>query len=142
MKEPEYRQLTYDLTLHFAEKLVALNPDMTFVYVSGSMTDSTEKGKTMWARVKGQTENALARLPFKAVYNFRPGMMNPKPAQRNVKSYYRYIAWLFPLLHLVSKNMASTMSEVGQAMIRCVLTGYPKTILEVKDINELGGQSE
>jgi hypothetical protein len=140
MKEPDYRHITYDLTLHFAEKLVALNPDMTFIYVSGSLTDSTEQGKVMWARVKGQTENALARLPFKAVYNFRPGMMHPKPAQQNVKSYYGFIGWLFPLLRLVSKNMASTMSEVGQAMINTVLIGYPKSVLEVMDINELGRQ--
>ncbi|HKJ41742.1 MAG TPA: NAD-dependent epimerase/dehydratase family protein [Sunxiuqinia sp.] len=137
MKEPEYRRLTYDLTLHFAEKVAALNPKMTFIYVSGKATDSTEKGRVMWARVKGETENALTRLPFKAVYNFRPGIMKPKPAQRNVNAYYKYFSWLYPILRALSQNMASTISEVGLAMINSVLIDYPKSILEVKDINEL-----
>lgn len=141
-KEPEYRHITYDLTLHFAKKLAGLNHDMTFIYVSGKGTDSTENGNIMWARVKGETENALARLPFKAVYNFRPGMMQPNPKQVNIQSFYMFIGWLFPVFRWLSKGIASTMSEVGLAMIRCALTGYPKPILEVKDINELANQAK
>ena len=91
MKEPEYNRVTYDTTLHFAEVLAELNPAMVFVYVSGAGTDSSEKGKVMWARVKGRTENALARLGFRKVYNFRPGYIGPTEGQRNVKSYYKVI---------------------------------------------------
>src|SRR5580704_15421272 len=79
MKEPEYYKLTYTLTLGFAETLARLNPDMVFEYISGAATDSTEKGRSMWARVKGKTENELAKLPFKKEYNFRPGYMHPTP---------------------------------------------------------------
>lgn len=137
LKEPEYTRITYDLTLHFAQTLVSLNPDMIFVYVSGSHTDSSEKGRIMWARVKGRTENALMKLPFKKVYNFRPGFMKATGGQRHVKSYYGLIAWLYPLLRRLMPDGVSTLREVGTAMIKSVSKGYPKPILEIKDIHAL-----
>jgi len=137
LKEPEYSHITYDTAIHFAQKLVSLNPGMVFSHVSGALTDSSEIGSIMWARVKGKTENALMRLPFKMVYNFRPGFMKPTPGQKNVKSYYKIISWLYPVLRAVFPNQVSTMGEVGQAMINSVLKGYSKQILEIKDVKVL-----
>ncbi len=96
MKEPEYYRLTYTLTMHVAQTLSRLNPDMVFCYVSGGGTDSTEKGRSMWARVKGKTENDLARLPFKHVYKFRPGYMQPTPGLKNTLTAYKYMSWMCP----------------------------------------------
>jgi uncharacterized protein YbjT (DUF2867 family) len=137
MKEAEYSHITYDTTLHFARQLAALNPQMTFIYVSGGQTDSSEKGRVMWARVKGKTENALMKLGFKNVYNFRPGFMKPTPGQKNIKFYYRLIGWLYPAMHVLFPNLGSTLRDVGVAMINSVLKGYPKLVLEIKDINAL-----
>ncbi|MFB9842437.1 NAD-dependent epimerase/dehydratase family protein [Mucilaginibacter ginsenosidivorans] len=137
MKEPEYYKLTYTLTLNFAETLAHLNPDMTFEYISGASTDSTEKGGSMWARVKGKTENDLAKLPFKQVYNFRPGYMHPTPGLRNTNKYYKYITWLYPVLKLVFSNRVSTLAQLGLAMINASVYGYEKQILEVPDIKSL-----
>jgi len=135
--EPEYSRITYDTTLHFARQLAALNPQMTFVYVSGAGTDSSEAGKTMWARVKGKTENAILRCGFRQAYNFRPGFMKPTAGQRNVIALYKFLSWLYPILRVLFPNQVSTMSDVGLAMIQSVLKGYPKPILEIKDINTL-----
>ncbi|MGA9633052.1 MAG: NAD-dependent epimerase/dehydratase family protein [Candidatus Acidiferrales bacterium] len=137
MSEAEYTRITYDITIHFAEKLASLNPRMVFIYVSGSLTDSSEKGRIMWARVKGKTENALTRLGFRNVYNFRPGFMKAMPGQKNLKSYYKAIGWLDPVLRALLPNQVSTLRDVGRAMIDCAVKGYPKQILEVKDINAL-----
>ncbi len=137
--EAEYTRITYDTTLHVAETLVKVNPAMVFVYVSGAGTDSTGKGRMMWARVKGRTENALTRAGFRAAYNFRPGFMKAMPGQKNLPGSYRAFAWLYPVLRLVASNYASTLQDVARAMIRCAAEGYPKTVLEVKDINEAGG---
>jgi uncharacterized protein YbjT (DUF2867 family) len=137
MSEIEYSRITYDVTIHFAKVLARLNPQMVFDYVSGALTDSSESGRTMWARVKGKTENALTRLGFRKVYNFRPGFMKPTPGQRNIKTYYKAIGWLYPALHLLLPNQVSTMRDVGLAMINSVLKGYPKGILETRDINLL-----
>ncbi|MFZ3216592.1 MAG: NAD-dependent epimerase/dehydratase family protein [Candidatus Acidiferrales bacterium] len=137
MSEAEYTHVIYDITIHFAEKLASLNPQMIFVYVSGSLTDSSEKGRIMWARVKGRTENSLRRCGFRKVYNFRPGFMQPTPGQQNIKSYYKVLGALYPLLRLLLPNQVSTMQDVGRAMINSVLKGYPKQILEIKDINLL-----
>lgn len=134
MKEPEYYNLTYTLTLHVAQTLSKLNTGMTFCYVSGASTDSTEKGRQMWARVKGKTENDLARLPFKQEFNFRPGFMLAASDAKNVPTYYKYLKWLYPLLRRFFPSMACTLAEVGQAMIYVTLYGYEKQILEVKDI--------
>ena len=137
MNETEYSYITYDTTMHFAKKLASLNPNMIFNHISGGLTDSSEKGKIMWARVKGKTENTLMKLPFKKVYNFRPGFMKPSPGQKNIKSYYKFVNLLYPLLRLVIPGQVSTIREVGLAMINAVLKGYSKQILEVKDIKLL-----
>jgi uncharacterized protein YbjT (DUF2867 family) len=138
MKEPEYTRITYDTTLHFAQELVRLNPGLVFDYVSGSHTDSTEKGKIMWARVKGRTENALTKLPFKGVYNFRPGLMRPKRGQKNIKPLFKVLGTiLYPVFRLLMPGQVMTLSEIGQAMINSVLKGYPKQVLEIKDIKAL-----
>ena len=137
LNEAAYSYITYDTTLHFAKALVGLNPNMVFSHISGSHTDSSEKGKIMWARVKGKAENALMKLPFKKVYNFRPGLMKPSEGQKNVKGYYKIISRLYPVLSAIFPNNSSTLHEVGMAMINSVLKGYPKQILEIKDIKEL-----
>ena len=136
MKEPEYYKLTYTLTMNVAQTLSRLNPDMTFCYVSGASTDSTEKGKQMWARVKGKTENDLAKLPFKQEFNFRPGFMLASKGAKNLLPYYKYIAWMYPFFRRFFPSFVCTLAEVGQAMINVTLYGYEKRILEVKDIVE------
>jgi len=137
MDKDEYRHLTYDLTMHFAQTLVRQNTNLTFCYVTGAGTDSTEQGSQAWARVKGATENALMRLPFKRAYMFRPGFMKATPGQKNVKKYYSFIDPLYPLLRAVLPRYACTLQEVGEAMIKTVTQGYEKNILEVKDIVQL-----
>jgi uncharacterized protein YbjT (DUF2867 family) len=132
MKEPEYSAITYDTPVHFAQTLARLNPGMVLVHVSGAHTDGSEQGKVMWARVKGRAENALARLPFKAVYNFRPSLMKPAPGQKNIKRSYRVLLVLYPLLNLFFPGIP--LRQVGLAMINCVRFGAPKGVLEAKDI--------
>lgn len=139
MKEPAYYKMTYTLTLYVAQTLSKLNNDMTFCYVSGSGTDSTEKGKIMWARVKGKTENDLMKLPFKQVFAFRPGFMLATKGAKNIPAFYKYIAWLYPFLRKVFPKYACTLKEVGLAMIHSV-DGYPKQIIEVKDIVALSNR--
>ncbi|PZR29054.1 MAG: epimerase [Azospira oryzae] len=133
MKEPEYTRLTYDITVRFARLLAPLNPDMTFCYVSGAGTDSTET-KGMWARVKGKTENELKKLPFKKVYLFRPGYMHPTPGLKNTITFYKYIAWMYPFLRWAFPGSVSTLKELGLAMINCSRKEYGQHLLEVKDI--------
>ena len=139
-KEAEYSKLTYTLTLNFANTLATLNPDMTFCYISGASTDSSEKGRTMWARVKGKTENDLMKLPFKQVYNFRPAGIIPflplKPSQTFYKTY-RYVGWLLWVMKVITPNYVIGLKDLAIAMINSSLTGYPKNILEVKDIKIL-----
>lgn len=133
MSDDEYRHLTYDLTMNFAKLLAKLNPDLTFEYVSGAGTDSTENGRLAWARVKGATENALMQL-FRNAYMFRPGFMKPTPGLKNVKTYYRYIAWLYPIGRALYPAGFSTLQELALAMIKSASIGYEKKVLEVKDI--------
>jgi hypothetical protein len=114
--------------------MLAQNPNMVFTYVSGSQTDSSEKGRLMWARVKGKTENDLMRLAFKGEYNFRPGIMLPFEGQKNWKSAYKFIA---KAIKIFAPKKILTMHEVGKAMINAVLIGYPKPILEIDDIKAL-----
>ncbi len=137
MKEEQYHRLTYDLTIHCAETLSRLNKDMTFCYVSGSGTDSSEKGKSMWARVKGKTENKLMQLPFKKAYMFRPGYMHPTKGLKNTLKYYGTFSWMYPVVRPLFPNFVSTLAELGIAMINTVNKGYDKSILEVKDIVKL-----
>ena len=137
VSKEEYERMTYDLTMNFAKTLVKENPDMTFCYVSGKGTDSTEKGSLHWARVKGKTENDLMKLGFKRAFAFRIGFVKPSEGAKNVLTAYKYVGWLYPLVRAVSNNYASTLSEVGQAMIKSVTKGYEKQVLEVEDIIKL-----
>jgi hypothetical protein len=137
MKEDEYTKLTHTLTINFAETVIRLNRDMTFCYISGASTDSTEKGRMMWARVKGRTENDLKKLPFKAVYNFRPGMLEPTKGLNNTLSLYKYFGWLAPILRIITPNSISTLKELGLAMINAADKGYSKQTVEVSDIHQL-----
>ena len=139
-KEPEFTKLTYTLTLGFATTLANINHDMTFCYISGSGTDSTEHGRIMWARVKGKTENDLMKLPFKQVYNFRPAAIEPFLPLKPTQTYYkaiRYTSWLFPVLRVIAPNYIITLRDLAKAMINSSLRGYTKSILEVRDINLL-----
>jgi nucleoside-diphosphate-sugar epimerase len=133
MKEDKYTRITYDTTLAFAKVLLRYNSNMVFTYVSGSHTDTSEKGRIMWARVKGKTENDLAKLGFKAEYNFRPGAMLPFDGQKNWNRAYRFIA---KGLKALSPKSVLSISEVGKAMINCVTTGYNKNVLEISDIKK------
>jgi hypothetical protein len=132
--EEQYYKLTYTLTMHIASILSRLNPKMVFCYVSGAGTDSSEKGRSMWARVKGKTENDLMKLPFKRVYNFRPGFMRPTKGLKNTLSAYKYVNWIYPFSHSIMPNFFCTLKEVGLAMINATTKGYEKQIVEVRDI--------
>ena len=134
MKKPEYYKLNYSLTLNVAEVLARQNKDMTLCYISGASTDSSGKGKVMWARVKGKTENDVMKLPFKQAYNFRPGYMQPTNGLKNTLGFYKFVSWLYPLLRRLMPKSVSTLKELGLAMIEATNKGYPKNILEVKDI--------
>ena len=134
VSQPEYERITYDTTLAVAETLVRLNPAMTFIYVTGAGTDGTEQGRSHWARTKGRAENALLRLPFRSAYMFRPGFMRATPGQRNVLKLYKYVGWLYPLARRLTSSYVSTMAEVGMAMLNAVRQGYPRPVLEVRDI--------
>jgi uncharacterized protein YbjT (DUF2867 family) len=135
--EAQYTKLTYDLTLHVAKKLAAGNPGMTFCYISGAGTDSTEKGKVMWARVKGKTENDLLKLPFKQAYMFRPGLIQATPGLKNTLQLYKYFSWMVPLLKTFFPSGIVSLKEIGQAMINVVQKSYKKPVLEIKDIKTL-----
>lgn len=137
MKEEQYTKLTYDLTLDFAKTLVAQNKDMTFTYVSGVGTDSSEKGKSMWARVKGKTENDLIALPFKAVFAFRPGMIKPTKGLKNTYTSYKILAPLVALFNWSLPKYSCTLAQIGKAMINVTEQGYHRPQIEVKDIRKL-----
>jgi uncharacterized protein YbjT (DUF2867 family) len=137
MNEADYAHLTYGLTLAAAEPFSRLNPGMTFIYVSGAGTDSSEKGRVMWARVKGRTENALLHLPLNA-FMFRPGIIQPLDGIRSKTASYRLgyalMKPLLPLLHWALPNQVLSTREIGQAMLAVAKRGYPKRILETRDI--------
>lgn len=132
MKEDEFRHITYDTTLAFAQSLLKVNSNMVFTYVSGANTDINKKA--MWKRVKGKTEKDLAALPFKAAYNFRPGGMYPFDGQQNWKPAYKLIV---KIIRVFAPKSILTMQQVGRAMIHAVTKGYNKNILEVPDIRAL-----
>ncbi len=140
----EYKKITYDLTLNFANVLAKFNPNTSFCYVTGSGTDSTEKGPMKWARVKGATENALLKI-FKNGFMFRPGFMLATKGQKNLKLIYKCLEWVYPIGRKLYPAMFCTLKEVGQAMINISANasanastkGSTKHILEVKDIVEL-----
>ena len=139
MKEETYRRVTYDLTISVAGILSRHNPGMTFIYVSGSNTDSTESGRMMWARVKGKTENALLQMPFKAVYMFRPGYIQPlhgiRTKTRWYGVFYAMMGPLYPLWKLLFPKYVTTTECLGRAMLTVAKRGAPKAVLENQDIN-------
>jgi uncharacterized protein YbjT (DUF2867 family) len=141
MSESEYRRVTYDLTVSVARTLARLNPSMTFVYVSGAGTDSTERGRTMWARVKGQTENAILHMPFKGAFMFRPGVIRAVGGIRSKTAVYRILhALLLPALwvaQVVSPGSITTTETIGRAMIRVAATGAPTQLLGTREIYRL-----
>ena len=139
MQEERYRHVTFDLTLAAAQTLVRLNPRMTFIYVSGAGTDSSERGRTRWARVKGATENALLRLPFKAAYMFRPALIVPLHGIRSKTRLYRMIyavtGPVLPSLYRRFPKYVTTTAQLGRAMLKVAKHGAPKKVLENSDIN-------
>jgi uncharacterized protein YbjT (DUF2867 family) len=144
MNQADYERISYGLTLAAAEPLSRINPGMTFIYVSGAGTDSTEHGRVMWARVKGRTENALLRLPLSA-YMFRPGIIQPLDGiQSKTPSYrlmYTLMSPLLPFLHWVLPNHVLSTREIGLAMLAVARRGYPKRILETRDIRAVVAES-
>jgi uncharacterized protein YbjT (DUF2867 family) len=139
--ENKYTKITYDLTKAFADMLVKLNPDLVFCYISGAGTDSTEKGKVMWARVKGKTENYLLHLGFKKAYMFRPSLITPTKGLKNTLTLYNVFSPLLPLMKFFFTKYVCTLQEVGIAMINVALNGYEKEVLEVGDIVRLAKKS-
>ncbi|KAA2240372.1 NAD-dependent epimerase/dehydratase family protein [Chitinophaga agrisoli] len=137
MNEPAYTKVTYTLTMHVAETLSRLNADMIFCYVSGAGTDSTEKGRSMWARVKGKTENDLRRLPFKKAHAFRPGFIKPTEGLTRTHRFYKYINWMYPIGRAIYPNGFCTLRELGLSMIHVVSRGCDKDIITGKDIIQL-----
>ena len=138
MKEEDYERLTYGITVAAAEVLSRLNPQMTFIYVSGAGADSSEHGRIMWARIKGKTENALMRMQFTAAYMFRPGFIEPLYGARSKTTAYRVFYMLtkplLPLLRLAFPDYVLTTQQIGRAMLTVAKHGYPKQVLESKDI--------
>ena len=137
MKEEEFRRKTYDLTLGFAAQMPK---HISFSYISGMSTDSTEKGSIMWARVKGKTENDLKKMGFRDSYSFRPGYLQPMKGNKFTLKYYKYIDWMYPLLLLVAGKTASTLEELAKAMIEVAAFPTEKKTIEVVDIKALAEQ--
>ena len=141
MTEADYRRVTYDFALAAAQTLVRINPEMTFVFVSGAGADSTGRGRVMWARVKGQTENALLALPFKGVYVFRPAAIQPLHGIRSKTSWinaaYAVLGPLYPVFKRLVPDYVTTTEQVGRAMLAVARRGAPKRVLENADINRL-----
>jgi uncharacterized protein YbjT (DUF2867 family) len=138
LNEDQYTLITYNYTMALATTLFEINPEITFNYVSGQGTDSTEKGRMMWARVKGKTENDLLRLGFKQTFMFRPGMIIPlRGIKSRTKSYqfiYDYFMWLVKITKAISPDSVVTTTQIGLAMINSMLKGYPEKVLKPKDI--------
>jgi uncharacterized protein YbjT (DUF2867 family) len=137
MKESKYYHLTFSLTLNFARTLLSINPDSVFCYVSGAGTDSSEVGRSMWARIKGKTENHLILLGFRDAYMFRPGFLFPTPGLTNTLKAYRYANWMYPTLRRFFPKYVCTLQELGHAMINSTTKSFEKSVLEVTDIVEM-----
>ncbi|WP_379136399.1 NAD-dependent epimerase/dehydratase family protein [Paenibacillus sp. sgz500958] len=137
MKEAAYHHMTYDLTMHVAELLSSQNPGMVFCYVSADGADSTEQGRSMWARVKGQTENALLKLPFRKVYLFRPGFIKPTRGLTRTHKFYYAINWLYPVIRPLFPGHVVTLREIGLAMIHSVYRGPDQPILGSREFADL-----
>ena len=136
-KEDEYTRITFNITKALADILNKHNTEMTFCYISGMGTDSSEKGKTMWARVKGRTENYILNLGFRQAYAFRPGIIIPTKGLKNTLSFYKYLFFLLPLVKVFFPNHICSLKEIGLAMINSASRGYEKNVLEVRDIVKL-----
>jgi uncharacterized protein YbjT (DUF2867 family) len=137
MKKEVYEKMTYDLTMGFAKTLVRVNTAMSFCYVTGAGTDSTEKGRLHWARIKGKTENDLQKLGFRQTFLFRPGILKPTKGQKNVPGFYKWAGWLIPVIETLFPSSICSLAQLGQAMIHVVTRGYEKNIIEVSDIKKL-----
>jgi uncharacterized protein YbjT (DUF2867 family) len=137
MKKEVYEKMTYDLTMGFAKTLARVNSPMSFCYVTGAGTDSTEKGRLHWARIKGKTENDLQKLGFRQTFLFRPGMLKPTKGQKNVPGFYKWAGWLIPVIETLFPSSICSLAQLGRAMIHAVTRGYEKNILEVSDIKRL-----
>ncbi len=137
VKKLEYYKLTYDLTLLFANFLYQTNPNLTFCYVSGAGTDSSEKGWSHWARVKGKTENDLQKLSFKQIFCFRPAFIKPTAGLKFSNPLYKYINWIFPIARVIYPGGFCTLKEVGLAMLYVTRKGFNKNIVDGKDIIKL-----
>jgi hypothetical protein len=140
VSKEDYYKTTYELTMNVAKTLSRLNADMTFSYISGAGTNSSEKGGSNWSRVKGKTENDLKLLQFKQVYNFRPGFLETTPGLKNTLPLYKYIGWLTPILKAVMPGSVGSLRELGLGMVHATAYGYPKQTLEVKDIRAAAGK--
>jgi len=134
----EYTSLTHTLTMSIARVLAEKNPNMRFLYVSGIGTDRTEKGRSMWARVKGRTENDLLKLPIKAAYGVQPGFLLPIPGQLHALPYYRYVNWMYPALRFLAPKSACTLSELAHTMIRVAKHGHASDLITVADMRISG----
>jgi len=139
-KEEQYKRITFDITKSVADVLVKHNPEMTFCYISGSGTDSSEKGKIMWARIKGQTENYILNLGFRQAFAFRPAIIEPTKGLKNTLRPYKYFSFLLPVIKTIFPRHICSLKEIGLAMINTVNKGYEKKVLEVKDIKILAGE--
>ena len=137
-KEEEYRKITYNLTINFAKTFLKVNPNSVFTYVSGSGTDSSEKGRLTWARIKGKTENELLGMNFRDAYMFRPGYIEPLKEQKNAYRIYKFFSPIYPLLNKFFPKYVGTIEELGNSMINVTLNGYEKKILECINIRETG----
>ena len=145
LDEAAYTRITYDYTLAAARACLAANPAGTFCYISGAGTDSTERGRSMWARVKGRTENHLLALGFRQAYMLRPGFIQPVKGVRSktgwYQAFYTVLAPLSPVIRTLFPGIATTTSAVGRAMIRLGLEGYAKPIVTTRDINLLASET-
>jgi uncharacterized protein YbjT (DUF2867 family) len=141
MSEQNYERMTYGITMAAAQTLAKRNPGMTFIYVSGAGTDSSERGRSMWARVKGRTENALLKLPFKAAYMFRPGYIQPlhgiKSKNKMVNAFYAVLGPMYPVWKAILPKYVTTTEQLGRAMIKVARQGSSKHVLENEDINNI-----
>jgi uncharacterized protein YbjT (DUF2867 family) len=141
MAEEQYERITYGFTIAAARVLARVDPNMTFIYVSGMGTDNSERGRSMWARVKGKTENELLRMPFQAAYMFRPGAIVPlhgvKSKTKSVRVLYVLLGPLLPLLNAGFPKYVTTTEQIGRAMLKIAKQGWPKSVLETADINQV-----
>jgi len=138
--EATYKDITYALSILLGETMSRFNPGSVFCYLSGAGTDATETSKLSWARLKGRTENELARMPFKALYRYRPGFIKPLPGAKHVQSFYKYVNWMFPIGKALFPDGFSSIEEIGRSMIQVALREDESKILAGKDIRRLSGQ--